>query len=244
MLDASGKKDKKLTASSWRAANFFRPFTDGYGYQWWLDKDGSYSAVGVGGQYIMVVPQQNLVVTFTSSSSRLGVFFPRKILDKFILPSVVSDEAIPPNKIAFKELTDRSGPPELAMVPIPITPLPGIAMEISGKTYSLESNYFKFDNYQLVFDTNQDYAQFSYTQEGDSASFQVGLDGVYRFSKTDSGQFAAFGSWISENTFDFTFIQIGYSSETRFVLTFEDDTITIEEYGVVGETKYQGHIIK
>jgi len=241
MLDASGNKDKKLTTSNWRAANFFRSFADGYGYQWWLDKDGSYSAVGVGGQYIMVVPKKNLMVVVTNSSSRLGVFFPRKILDKYILPAIVSNKAVAQNKPAYNELIDRSGPPELITIPNPTPILPETAMEISGKTYSLEKNNFKYDNFQLIFDPSQNHALFSYVaKEEESASFQIGLDGVYRFSDTNIGQFAAYGSWISQNTFDFTFIQIGYSTETKFILTFEGNSITVEEFGVVGEAKYSG----
>lgn len=241
ILDANGLKDQKLTTMNWRAANFVRPFADGYGYQWWLDKDGSYSAVGVGGQYIMVVPEKNLVVVVTNSSSRLGVFFPRKLLDKCILPAIVSDIAITTNKSAHSELMAKSGPPELVLDPQPIPTLPDTAMEISGKTYSLEKNNFKYDKFQLVFDPEYKHAQFRYTaKENEAASFQIGLDGVYRFSDTEIGSIAAYGSWTSPDVFEFTFLQIGYSTETKFALIFDGDSITVEELGVIGASKYSG----
>lgn len=34
----------------------------GYGYLWWTEKDGSYSARGAGGHYILVIPQRDVVI--------------------------------------------------------------------------------------------------------------------------------------------------------------------------------------
>lgn len=243
ILDENGEVDQELTTINWRVANLFRPFSDGYGYQWWLDKDGSYTAFGVGGQYTMVVPEENLVVVFTNASSGMGVFFPRKILDKYILSAIVADEAIAANEAAYQELMAKADPPELVNQPHEVAELPSMAMEISGETYSLEKNNFKYDNFQLIFDPSLDYAEFSYTaKENDTAVFQVGLDGVYRFSETDIGPVAAYGSWTAPNTFEINCQQIGYSSPTRFILTFAGETITVEEFGVVGSATYSGNM--
>ncbi len=241
VLDADGEKDPELTTLNWRIANLFRPFSDGYGYQWWLDKDGSYSAVGVGGQYIMVVPEENLVVVVTNASSGMGVFFPRKILDKFILPAIKSDAAIAANDAVYQNLFAKAGPPELVNQPQTVAELPNMALEISGEIYSLETNNLKYDNFQLVFDPSLDYAEFSYTaKESDVAAFQVGLDGVYRFSETDIGPFAAYGRWTAPNTFEINYQHIGYSTPAQFILTFEGETINVEEFGVVGSYTYAG----
>ncbi|MBI9045483.1 MAG: serine hydrolase [Anaerolineaceae bacterium] len=241
VLDENGKVDQQLTSKNWQIANLFRPFSDGYGYQWWLDKDGTYSAVGVGGQYIIVVPKENLVVVVTNASSGMGVFFPRKILDKFILPAIISDETISANEVAYNELLAKSGPPALVNEPQTVSALPEIAMQISGSTYSLEINNLKYDNFQLKFDPTWDYAEFSYTaKEGDMTDFKVGLDGVYHFSETEIGAFAAYGSWTTPNTFEINYQHIGYSTPAKFILTFEGDEITVEEFGVVGSYTYSG----
>ncbi len=99
----------------------------------------------------------------------------------------------------------------------------------------------EYDNFKLIFGPALDYAQFSYTaKESDVASFEIGLDGVYRFSDTDIGPFAAYGSWTSPNTFEITYRQIGYSTGAKFILTFYGDAITVEEFGVVGSSTYSG----
>jgi CubicO group peptidase (beta-lactamase class C family) len=241
ILDESGEVDKELTTTNWRAANIVRSFADGYGYQWWLDKDGSYSAVGVGGQYIMVVPQENLVVVATSSSSGLGVFFPRKILDKFILPAIKSDQAISANQEAYENLMTKAGPPELINTRGQLSQLPETASKISGVTYKLEKNNFNYSNFLLEFDSKLNYATFSYTaKENDKVQFTVGLDERYQFSNTDLGNFAARGNWLTQDKFELEFQQIGYSSSTKFILIYEGENITVEEIGIIGSFMYSG----
>jgi CubicO group peptidase (beta-lactamase class C family) len=42
---------------------------DGYGYYWWIDSFGGYSAHGFGGQYVFVLPRLDMVVVFTGGLS-------------------------------------------------------------------------------------------------------------------------------------------------------------------------------
>ncbi len=39
----------------------------GYGYQWWIDPDGSFQAIGIYGQMIFVSPKENLVIVLNSA---------------------------------------------------------------------------------------------------------------------------------------------------------------------------------
>jgi len=66
----------------------------GYGYQWWLSSfrvDGrdvpSYSARGRGGQFIMVLPDQQMAVVFTSPPDNPLMFQPLEIIGRDILPA-------------------------------------------------------------------------------------------------------------------------------------------------------------
>ncbi|WP_420630272.1 serine hydrolase domain-containing protein [Candidatus Leptofilum sp.] len=241
--DANGKKDQELTSRNWAGANFFRAFADGYGYQWWLDKSGAYSAVGVAGQFIVVAPEQNLLMVVTSSASGRGVFFPKKILDKFVLPAVKADGALLANETAQQRLEEQSGPPPLQQKRQAVPPLPAVAKEISGKTYALENNNWNYDNFKLVFDPALDVAECSYTARvGDTAVFNVGLDGVYRFTETDIGCMAAMGKWIAPDTFELTCQQIGYSAPAKFVLSFNQDEIDVTEVSQTGAYTYGGTV--
>jgi CubicO group peptidase (beta-lactamase class C family) len=62
-----------------------------YGYQWWVSEHGYYSAVGFGGQWIMVVPEHDLVVVFTNhfvEGDQLQWSTPERLLTTYILPAV------------------------------------------------------------------------------------------------------------------------------------------------------------
>jgi CubicO group peptidase (beta-lactamase class C family) len=69
VLDKNGEEDFKASQANWVSAKFFRPFSDGYGYQWWQDKNDAQPALGTSGQYTMIGPEENLVVVVTSSAN-------------------------------------------------------------------------------------------------------------------------------------------------------------------------------
>jgi len=241
ILDENGDKDAEGSQVAWISNTFLKPFTDGYGYMWWLDKHGNYNALGTAGQYMIVAPEENLVVMITNSSSDMGVFFPGKLFYDHILEAVESDQAIAANETAQSELLALSTPPALTQEPQAVPELGAIAMEISGKTYALEPNNWNKDNFQLVFDPSLDYAMFSFTAKVDeAASIQVGLDGLYRFSETESGGYAAFGTWTSLNTFEIFYQHIGYSAPAQLSLSFDQDRINVTEISVIGSSTYSG----
>jgi CubicO group peptidase (beta-lactamase class C family) len=62
----------------------------GYGYQWWTTPElGIYSARGLYGQYIFVIPEQDIVVAF-SSNIRSGAYPHENLVARFILPAATS----------------------------------------------------------------------------------------------------------------------------------------------------------
>jgi len=62
-----------------------------YGYHWWVSDDHTYSAVGYGGQWITILPEENLVVVFTNGFADGDQFqwsTPERLLHTYILPSL------------------------------------------------------------------------------------------------------------------------------------------------------------
>ena len=241
VYNEGGKVDYVRSGGNWIITNLVRPFADGYGYQWWLDKSGVYAALGVGGQYIMVVPQENLVVVVTSKLSGADVFIPARLLKKFILPAIVSRESIAPNETAQRALTALSESPARVTERRDVPALPAITQKISGKTYALESNPWQYDNFQLVFVPGRDEAEFRYIVEGsDAVSYRVGLDNVQRLTESNGKTHAAVGKWVASDTFVINYELVGYTTRDRWTLTFEKDEIAVEEVGVTGVYTYKG----
>jgi CubicO group peptidase (beta-lactamase class C family) len=77
---------------------------EGYGYHWWLDDSGIYMALGYGGQYLMVVPEENLVVVFVSDLAENDFYLPEQLLHSYILPAIQSSQPLPEDKRATKLL--------------------------------------------------------------------------------------------------------------------------------------------
>jgi CubicO group peptidase (beta-lactamase class C family) len=69
----------------------------GCGYLWWINSFGGYSAHGSGGQYIIVVPRENLVVVFTSELDMKNFPRPYELTEKYILKSIRSALSLPAN---------------------------------------------------------------------------------------------------------------------------------------------------
>ena len=77
---------------------------DQYGYHWWVNDDGSYSAVGYKGQFIFVQPEKNIVVVFTGDLPGGSFFVPIELGRKYIIPAAESSKSLPPHSEAHARL--------------------------------------------------------------------------------------------------------------------------------------------
>lgn len=80
---------------------------DGYGYQWWVDDSEIYMALGYAGQYIVVLPEKEMVVVFTSDLGDNDFFVPRFLVDDFIITAAKSNSPLPANPAAVAKLQSQ-----------------------------------------------------------------------------------------------------------------------------------------
>ncbi|MFX1253282.1 MAG: serine hydrolase [Promethearchaeota archaeon] len=66
------------------------PIATGYGYQWWISFNTSYSAQGHNGKMIYVHPMEDLIIVFTSESSFLNLYLTITEILNAILPDFTS----------------------------------------------------------------------------------------------------------------------------------------------------------
>lgn len=101
---------KRIITSQWIQASTRKhiathsDYGPGYGYQWWIVDPGIYTAIGYKGQYIMVVPEKNMLVVFTGSLSREDISIPFGLLASYIIPTVKSPTPLPKNPNGSKAL--------------------------------------------------------------------------------------------------------------------------------------------
>jgi CubicO group peptidase (beta-lactamase class C family) len=80
--------------------------SDGYGYQWWVNSVGYFMALGYAGQYIVVLPEQDAVVVFTSDLPEEQFFVPRDLVDQIIIPAMAADRSLPVNPEGRSQLDE------------------------------------------------------------------------------------------------------------------------------------------
>ncbi len=75
-----------------------------YGYQWWVPNEDYYMALGYAGQYVTVVPDEDLVVVFTGGLPDEQFFLPQNLLHSHVLEAIVGDEPLAANSGGEKRL--------------------------------------------------------------------------------------------------------------------------------------------
>lgn len=75
----------------------------GYGFFWWVEETGGYSAASAPGEYLFVVPEADLVAVFTGNlycDRRLA----RELMKIFVLPAIRAEGPLPENPSALRAL--------------------------------------------------------------------------------------------------------------------------------------------
>lgn len=200
-----------------------------YGYLWWVDNLGQwYAALGRSGHHIFVYPDKNLVVVFTASLPFMNdadLIPLQALLDKYILPSVKSNQALPANPGSTGRL--NAGIQSLAVPErMDPQPLPEVAAEISGKTYTLGENPFGWTS--MIFSFQDGSSEAKVTVNG-ARQMTIGLDNLYRIYAVENPLFpdAVRGRWENPDTLVVEDIKLGQLENTTLRVHFSGDIIDI-----------------
>lgn len=204
--------------------------TGHYGYLWWLDDDG-YSARGRGGQFVFVIPEENLIVVTTAGGGQQRLA--KDVVNHFIRPAIQSNTPLPDNPDGFDRLqslhAEALQPAEIRHAEV--QPIPEIAAEISGQTYLLEDNSFGLRAFVLSFDRPDEATltipSFEYLTGDPLIEWQIGLDGLQRIAPGRLNiPAAAKGGWVSEDTFEMEIDEIGNNFRWRISACFDGEEVT------------------
>jgi hypothetical protein len=210
----------------------------GYGYQWWMNSFGGYSARGYGGQYIFVLPDYNIVAVFTGALQGGSFFLPEDLVGSFIIPSVNTKESIKKNTDSSVQLENLLKNIQESPKPEKVPELPPMVKNISGKLIKMENG----DEIYLAFPNGMN-AEF---RHGPSSNITIGLDNVYRIS--DAGRYwplpdhnivASKGFWEDEKTFIIKLLSLHEMDELTYTLSFEKNHVNL-----VFESRQGGELMR
>ena len=146
-------KEATSTQIASNSSNPTRPkeeddWAQGYGFQFWRCRPGGYRADGAFGQFSMVMPDYDAVIAITSES-----FSMQKSMDlvwTHLLPTMdKSKTSLPANSKSHMELKQKLK--NLHLDPPKHNPKSPTASFISGKQFTLETNEFQAQSFQLNF---------------------------------------------------------------------------------------------
>ena len=211
--------------------------TSGYGYQFWMQPEGGFSCSGMGSQYALMYPEQDLVVITTADAQGLNNAedFIRESFLKNILHGCQA-EALPENPEAQAALAEAS-----------VLHLPKIEGEltspwvekVNGVKYTFDDNRWGFKWMKLDF--TADCCTLTYEKHGqvDSFPLYIGEFGdQFLFPEKAAGKridildtnyrCVSQGAWDMENTLVGCIYSVDdYLGSIKIQFTFVEDTMTI-----------------
>lgn len=213
----------------------------GYGYQIWMGRYGSFLFLGMGGQLVICLPEKDLLCVTTADTQGIGGGN-ELILDSFYeeILSGLSEEALPKSDMAYGELQEyakrlyirplselcskyaagRSFPKENVVE--------AYSSRVSGKTYRFQENEQGFAKMSLSLETSGD-GRLTFVLKGKTCSVRFGYTEVLtdRFPIHDM-KCASSGVWLDGNTF---YIRIFLLDEAcgsiHIQLYFGEDDLTV-----------------
>ena len=224
----------------------------GYAYQMWRGKNNTVRLDGMGGQFVVLIPDKDAIVVFTANNTNT-----QKQLDlmhKYLIPAIRSDKPLAPAPALQAEMAKKAA--ALGINPgFEKSVAPGLENTVSGKEFILYENenkiqsvYFSFKNGDCTFAIKRDNSVSSIKAGGKewlvsntlSASllapprtnFSKSVDANYSILKPVI-KLAAKYDWTDEKTMEITgrFVEETLGSETivcKFSEQNNEVRVTIE----------------
>ncbi len=207
----------------------------GYGYQFWRGRNNTFRADGLGGQFIIVIPEKDAVVVLTAAAANTQEEM--NLVWDNLLPAM-QDEALPVDKRASEELAKK-----IATLSCPVAPStvnPGVQKSISGHKIEVAENELGIRDFNVAIKDNA--ARILITRGEKKYELNAGLN-TWKLSPTKltplgaapksaseaSNQVASAYTWTDASTLEVSmrFVEESIRSES-FIFHFEEGSSGIK----------------
>ena len=221
-------------------------WTVGYGYQFWRCRHNAYRGDGAFGQYCIILPEQDAVLTMIS-----GVQNMQAVLDKVwehLLPAM-QPGALPADSQAYDDLCDKL---EVLSLPLANGQASSPNAELrSERTYKLQENHLKFESVVMQFGDKRNTLTIR-DQRGEhliQIGYSTWLKGITAMRGRGDEPTATCGAWIAEDTYEVRvcFYEDAFCPVLRFHYTGDELQLEVEpnaswEWEPMGVTKITGRV--
>ena len=205
----------------------------GYCYQFWRARNNSYMANGAFGQFVLVMPEKDVVIILTAESS--DMWGELDMVWKYLYPGIM-DKPLPANENKASELKNR-----LASLSLPVpekTSNEAISSLISGKTITLAENQRQIQSMSLQFNNNlcllnlkTDMGEYNLTFASGSWQFgETNMRGPNLFARSANNQIglppfkiAGAYTWNEDQSLELTLRYIDGMHSQKYIFRFGDN---------------------
>ncbi|HEX2922238.1 MAG TPA: serine hydrolase [Bacteroidales bacterium] len=243
--EATSVKMQQLPDITQEKRDSLNDSSQGYCYQFWRAKHNSYQANGASGQFVVVMPEKDVVVVLTANSTdmwgEIGMIW------DYLYPGI-KDEALPVDEVASSELKAK-----LSSLVLPVPPEVSnneMISKISGKEISLAENSRKYKglsiqfndkNCDVVFKTDTVDYNFSFAT-GNWSFSTTPKPGPSIFSYARNNQqglppfkLACAYTWTDDKTLELTLGYIENVQWEKIIMHFnENDNKVLVEFAITG----------
>lgn len=204
------------------SANDIPDWKIGYGYQFWRTSFNSFRCDGACGQYILVMPEKDLVMVITAGLPNM-----QQILTEFwnkVYPWL-KDDALPENPEKYRELQQSLQ----SCIHMPIASELRFVPE--NKKYCIAENELGLQEIAIDFDADGCSLKFIW-QSGEietlRADYGRHFTNKLRLQEPEERILEASAAWLNENELDIQVYAVETPYRDHYYLRFSDDGIEVE----------------
>jgi CubicO group peptidase (beta-lactamase class C family) len=145
-------------------------WTQGYCYQMWRGRNNTVRLDGMGGQFVVLIPDKDAVVVLTANARNTQDEL--NLVHNYLIPAIKSNTSLPKNQNSYNELLKRQSVLSIK-ASVSQSTLSGFETKISGKEFMLDDNDFNIQSVYLAF--NSDGCSYAIKRDNQIFIFKAGL---------------------------------------------------------------------
>lgn len=148
--------------------------TNGYGMQIWSYERGGYMCYGMGGQFVIVLPKEDIILVTTADTQYIQGGN-QQIHDAFVEEIVekLSDAALTESSDSIDALKETVSKLRVEPLKKGVVPDSNVVKKLADAVYSIEPNNYGFDNFKFKIKDNA--GEVSYTLNGKEFTHPFGF---------------------------------------------------------------------
>jgi hypothetical protein len=160
-------------------------WAQGYCYQMWRGRNNTVRLDGMGGQFVVLIPDKDAIVVLTANARDTQDEL--NLVHNYLIPAIKSNTPLPVNQSIYNELQKRQSALSLK-TPVSKTTKSEFEKRISGKEFMLEENDYRIQSVYIAF--NSDGCSFGLKRDNQISLFKAG-SGSWKITKSASASLVA-----------------------------------------------------